>query len=267
MEGVVFSLLGKTGIIAIAVAISPILIPRDAQAADEKWCGDFFTHYPAQFPPFRVCYSRDETQIHDYGIYHSLLGIGYNDEISSATISPGSECIVTQDSDFDGASLLIRHGATPGYTHVTGGIADAMIVSPSNLPIQLDVYGWNDEIYSIHCNRLFHFNPPKVREGVVEVFEHAYFGGRSFSFAIPYTQGRRPWYYEIPADNSWNDVISSLRMGQDVSCRFYYHVGRGGQISDYGSRFQAFTYQYPDFESTGDGAMNDNISAIECWRQ
>ena len=265
--------------ISAAVFLTAVLMlgAENSEAFDAGWCGTFFIHYPIQGDPHQYCSSPGSER----GVHHALPN-GLNDEFSTMLINPNSECVVTEDSDFDGRSLLIQFDPRyPNPVHLTGygstkGIADEIILANSGSQIRLNDFGWNDTISSIHCNQKGHFNPENISGGKVELYKHAYFGGERIPIEVvdrdPRDRENTLWfsnsdyYLDIGPNNSWNDSISSLRMGHDVSCVFYTDANRGGLTAAYGHRFNAVRYQYPDFESTSQAMLNDNISAIACWR-
>jgi len=156
----------------------------------------------------------------------NLKNSGWNDKISSYKIDKGVECVITKDSKFGGSYLYLK-SETSAY----------------NMPS-----GWNDKVTSVWCARKDFFTKNTISSKYGKACWHAHYMGPSTQLTTN---------TQKPSLGSFNDEISSIRLGPGIECKFYPDSGFRGTplVVGPGESYNRLSNQ----------ELNDKISSIKCY--
>lgn len=164
--------------------------------------------------------------------------VNWNDKISSLSIGKNRKVVMYEHTNFKGATILLN-GPTV-CKNVTSGLRSSM---PS---------GWNDRVssFKILVNDLPDPNPPAANQ--YKVYQDINYCGASFSPVIASSEIN----YNIESlDSSWNDKISSMRLGSNLILTVFQHSKYGGA---------SFTEVGPsDMPNLVPSGWNDKISSFK----
>ena len=164
--------------------------------------------------------------------------VNWNDKISSISIGKNRKVVMYEHSNFKGASILLN-GPTI-CKNVSSGLRSSM---PG---------GWNDRVssFKILVNDLPDPNPASANQ--YKVYQDINYCGTSFSPVISSSEIN----YNIDSlDSSWNDKISSIRLGSNLILTVFEHSNYGGaSFSEFGPS------DMPNLVTSG---WNDKISSFK----
>lgn len=212
--------------------------------AQQSGCAHLFQHTPSNSVPHLYC-----------GNTFAVLG-GNDNEYSTMTIGPNTECILSEHPRFAGRVFWVIAG--PHFSSRSSDKFAYVLELPPGRILNFNDFGWDNRISSVACMPSGYFRTESADFEGIELFEHGWFSGKMLRFNLQAGAGR----VSTKSLPGWDNQISSLRIGRGVKCVFYEHPNYKGDsivFPESGRRYwSAFPYLEPQW--------NDKISSYTCFR-